>query len=180
MRFAPLPFYEMGKGEPVAQDIAAQILAALEDASGEHGVDIVDVELSGSDGRPIVRVRIDNADEASGPITLDEIAAHNSWVEAILDEIDPIAGAYTFELSSPGLARPLRRAKDFVRFAGEQVSLSTSAQEGRRRFTGELVGYEDDAVVLLVDGERMSFSLDEIKACKIKPNIDFSGQSKKN
>jgi ribosome maturation factor RimP len=126
-----------------------------------------------------VRVRIDNVDEDAEPISLDEVTAQSGWVAEVLDLIDPFPGSYTLEVSSPGLSRPLRRPHDFERFAGEEVSLTTTATEGRKRFTGALEGFEDGAVALDVDGERVTIPLDEIKRCTIKPKIDFSDKSGK-
>ena len=82
--------------------------------------------------------------------------AETEWVSAAIDELDPIEGPFTLEVSSPGLSRPLRRPRDFERFAGEDVSLGTTATEGRRHFTGRLEGIEGENVVLTVDGERVT------------------------
>ncbi|MCI2160213.1 MAG: ribosome maturation factor RimP, partial [Olsenella sp.] len=90
-------------------DTRQRILDALEAAAPEHGIDIVDVEVVGSKKNPCVRVRIDHADEEAGPISLDEVAAETEWVSAAIDELDPIEGPFTLEVSSPGLSRPLRR-----------------------------------------------------------------------
>ena len=119
------------------------------------------------------------AAQAAGPITLEEVSAQTGWISELIDELDPIDGAYVLEVSSPGLARPLRRARDFERFAGEQVALKTTATEGRRRFTGTLRGFEDGAVLLTSDGEDVSIPLDEVRSCKIKPAFDDGGRKGK-
>ncbi len=154
-----------------------EILAALEARAAEHGVDIVAVELVGATKNPCVRVYIDHADEQAETISLDEVAAETGWIGEVLDEVDPLPAAYTLEVSSPGMARPLRRERDFVRFAGNEVTLTTTATEGRRKFTGALNGFEDGVVVLTVDGEQVRIPLAEVKKCNIKP--DFSAQGKK-
>ena len=102
-------------------DIERELLAALEAAAPEHGIDVVDVEVVGASKAPVVRVRLDHADESLPTITLDEVTAQSDWVNAVIDEKDPFPGSYTLEISSPGLSRPLRRAHDFERFAGEDV-----------------------------------------------------------
>lgn len=152
------------------------IIAALEAKGAEHGIDIVDVEVVGATKNPCVRVRIDHADEDAPTITLDEVTAETGWISEAIDELDPFPAAFTLEVSSPGLDRPLRRERDFVRFAGSDVSLSTTATEGRRKFSGRLEGVEDGRVVLTCDGERVEVPLDEVKKCKVKP--DFSGSGK--
>lgn len=79
------------------------------------------------------------------------------------------------------MARPLRRERDFVRFAGSDVQLSTTATEGRRKFTGRLLGCEDGKVMLDCDGEQVAIDLLDIKKCNVKPDFSASGKkAKKN
>ena len=124
----------------------------------------------GSGKAPCVRVRIDHVDEAAPTITLDEVAEQTRWISAALDKADPIEGAFTLEVSSPGLDRPLRRQRDFVRFAGERVTLKTVSGD-RSRYTGLLRGWQDGHVVIECDGEQFSFAPDEIASAKIKPTF---------
>ncbi|WP_303131281.1 ribosome maturation factor RimP [uncultured Olsenella sp.] len=153
-------------------DLEKRLVAALEEAAAPHGIDVVDVEVVGSAKAPTVRVRIDHADEGLPTISLDEVAAQSGWINEALDAFDPIEGSYTLEVSSPGLSRPLRRARDFERFAGQDVSLTTTATEGRRRFAGRLLGIEGQLVRIECEGEELAFELGQIKSCKIKPNFD--------
>lgn len=157
-----------------------ELLRALEEASGDHDIDIVDVEVVGSAKAPTVRVRIDHADEEAGPITLDEVSQETSWISDLVDELDPIEGHFTLEVSSPGLSRPLRRERDFVRFAGETVSLSTNATEGRRRYTGTLEGVVEGKVRIATDEGSFEFEISSIRTCTIKPNFDSLGKSNKS
>ena len=149
-----------------------QIVEALEAVAAAHGIDIVDVEVVGAKRSPIVRVRIDHADEELPTITLDEVSAQSEWVNAVLDELDPIPDSYMLEISSPGLARPLRKQRDFERFVGQTVQLVTMATEGRRKYTGELLGLEGGNVRLSCDGEDFAIPFSEVKTCKIKPRFD--------
>lgn len=166
-------YADVTKGGPMAQStIERQLIEALESCASDHGVDIVDVELAGSSKSPVVRVRIDHADESLPTISLDEVTAQNDWISEVLDEVDPFPGAYSLEVSSPGLDRPLRKAHDFERFAGESVSLVTTATEGRRKYTGELLGLVDGKVALRTDEGEFSFDIEEIKTAKIKPDYD--------
>ncbi len=151
------------------------ILKALEARAAEHDVDVVDVEVVGASKAPCVRVRIDHADEDAPTISLDEVAAQSTWISEVLDELDPIAGPFTLEVSSPGLARPLRRPRDFARFAGQSVSLTTTAASGRRRYTGVLLGIEGTTVSLDCDSEQVDLDLDDIKKCTIKPDFSALG-----
>lgn len=149
-----------------------QIVEALEAAAVAHDIDIVDVEVVGAKRAPIVRVRIDHANEELPTITLDEVSAQSEWVNEVIDRLDPIPDSFVLEISSPGLARPLRKQRDFERFAGECVQLATKATEGRRKYTGELLGIADGIVSISCDGETFQIPFDEIKSCKIKPNYD--------
>ena len=154
-----------------ADDLRLSLIEALEEKACDHGLDIVDVEVVGAKKQSVVRVRIDHADHEAEPITLDEISAETRWISELLDEIDPFEGSYTLEVSSPGLARPLRKREDFERFVGERVRVTTNATEGRRKFTGELIGIADDVVALECDGERCEIAFDTIKTAKICPTF---------
>lgn len=153
------------------------VIDALEPLAATHGVDIVDVEVVGATKNPTVRVRIDHADETVDTISLDEVSEQTGWISEAIDELDPFPGSFMLEVSSPGLDRPLRRAHDFERFAGEQVSLVTTATEGRRRFSGKLVGIDAEGVVNIeTDEGELLIPLDQIAKCVIKPDFDLPGK----
>lgn len=158
--------------------IEQEIIDALEARAAERGIDVVDVEVVGATKAPCVRVRIDHADESLDTITLDEVTEETEWISETLDELDPIPSSFTLEVSSPGLSRPLRKPRDFERFAGQTVQVSLVPGEGRRRYTGTLLGIEDGSVSLEVDGQRVSVSYDDIRKCTIKPDFSQPGANK--
>lgn len=160
------------------EGVTQKILSALEQAALNHHIDIVDVEIVGSSKNPLVRVRIDH-DETEETISLDEVAQETSWISETIDELDPFPASFTLEVSSPGMARPLRRAKDFVRFAGQEVQLQTTATEGRRKFTGTLLGIEGTTISIQTEDEVCTIDLSELKKCVIKPAFDFLTSAKK-
>lgn len=163
------------------ESLRDELIAALEKEAPEHDVDIVDVEVVGASKCPTVRVRIDHADMESGPITLDEVSAQTGWISDLLDELDPIAGQFMLEVSSPGLSRPLRKPADFERFAGSDVSLTLAGSSGRLRYSGRLEGLVDGEVRLVTDEGDFSWPVDQIRSCKIKPDFgDGNKSSKKN
>ncbi|MBQ6395157.1 MAG: ribosome maturation factor RimP [Atopobiaceae bacterium] len=164
----------------MAGDIRERLIEALEAVAPDHGMDIVDVDIMGAGRQSVVCVRLDRAEPTDQSISLDEVAAQSRWVADIVEAIDPFSGSYVLEVSSPGLDRPLRREKDFVRFAGETISLTTTATEGRRRYTGELEGFEDGCILISCDGRTERVPLELLKSAKIKPVIDFSAKSEKN
>ncbi len=153
-------------------DVRSELLELLEAEAPSHDIDIVDVEVVGSSKAPTVRVRIDHVDEDADPITLDEVSVQTAWISDLVDEADPIEGRYTLEVSSPGMARPLRKERDFQRFAGENVSLSLNVSEGRRRYTGKLEGCTDGVVRITTDEGPFEFELGSIRSCAIKPSFD--------
>ena len=111
-------------------------------------------------GYELVRVRLMSgkestlqimADKPDGGIEVDDCAAISTAVSATLDVEDPILDAYTLEVSSHGIDRPLTRLKDFDMFEGYDAKLETDELiDGRRRFKGSLAGVEDDEVLINV------------------------------
>ena len=160
----------------VKSALEQQIIDALEQVAAGHGIDIVDVDIVGATKAPCVRVRIDKL-EGEG-ITLDEVTANNAWVSEVVEGLDPIATSYTLEVSSPGMARPLRRPADFALFVGEQVELTTTATEGRRKYKGTIEAATDTEVTLALDAGddagRVTIPFAEMKKCTLKPVYDFS------
>ena len=86
------------------------------------------------------------------PMAVEDCTDISHAASAILDVEDPIPSAYTLEVSSPGIDRPLVRVADFERFAGFVARVETSRLiDGRKRFTGRLIGVDADGVVQLKD-----------------------------
>lgn len=154
-----------------SSELEVRLLELLEPLAAEHGVDLVDLEVTASRKAPCVRVRIDHSDEGSSAITLDEVAQQTRWISDALDAADPIEGPFTLEVSSPGLDRPLSRPRDFERFAGEQVVIKTTTADGRSRYTGRLKGLDSGKVVVECDGETFSLDLEDVKSAKLKPTF---------
>ncbi len=155
----------------MALDQRARLIEALEKAAPE-ALDVVDVELAGANKAPLLRVYLDHANPDDGPIDLGELARANAWVDAAVEATGLIPGPYTLEVSSPGLARPLRRARDFARYAGQRAQVKMAGFTGRRSFTGEIVSAEGGVLVLEVDGERFELPIEEIQKAQLQPDYD--------
>jgi ribosome maturation factor RimP len=92
------------------------------------------------------------AQRPDGSMEVEDCARLSTAVSAVLDVEDPITDAYTLEVSSPGIDRPLTRLKDFELWAGHEAKIETSeAIDGRRRFKGVLQGTEGDEVLLEIE-----------------------------
>ena len=129
----------------VTDAVAALALPIVEGA----GCSLWDVEYVKEAGEWFLRVYIDK----EGGVDIDCCEAVSRPLSDALDEADPIQGSYTFEVSSAGLDRVLRRPAHFARCLGRQVDVKLYRPvDGRKEFTGALSGYEGGAV--LVDGIR--------------------------
>ena len=110
------------------------------------GFELVRLRLTGQ-RNPTLQVMIERTD--GKPITVDDCADASHHISAILDVEDPIHMAYRLEVSSPGIARPLTRPKDFTAYKGYEIKLSLKVLwQNRRRFRGILQGMDGDHVLL--------------------------------
>lgn len=135
----------------------ASIAALIEEPLKAMGYDLVRVQLSGAAGRATLQVMAERADEVA--MTIDDCTEISRALSPILDVADPISGAYSLEVSSPGIDRPLVRPKDFERWAGFEAKLETKAPvSGRKRFKGLLLGLDGDEVKIR-DEAGIDFSL---------------------
>ena len=138
----------------IAQEsVADRARQLLEPVLARDGYELVEVEWQREGGGWVLRLYVDKA----GGIGIDDCQAASRLVETILDVEDFIEPAYTLEVSSPGLDRPLRKPADFERFAGQRVHVKTygpidTPAGPRKNWSGTLKGFEDGAVEVEVDG----------------------------
>ena len=112
------------------------------------GFELVRVAMSRGGGT--LQIMIEPAD--GRPMDVEDCATLSRALSAVLDVEDPIPSAYTLEVSSPGIDRPLTREKDYVRWTGHMARVETTQPiEGRRRFKGTLLGLENGAVRMKLD-----------------------------
>lgn len=144
---------------------AAQIERMIAPSLAAMGYDIVRVLLTGGQ-RPTLQVMAERADGQD--MSVDDCAEISRAVSALLDVEDPIAGAYTLEVSSPGIDRPLTRPADFQRFAGFEARVETRQPvEGRKRFRGRLLGLEGDSVRIATPEGEATLPVDDILRAKL-------------
>ena len=122
------------------------------------GFELVRVRLMGGQRKTLQIM----ADRPEGGIEVDDCGRISIMVSALLDVEDPIEEAYTLEVSSPGIDRPLTRLKDFDTWSGWEARIETAEQiDGRRRFKGRLEGTEGDEVLIAIEdkGEEVTIGL---------------------
>lgn len=150
-----------------------KLIGLLEAPIQALGYEVVELEFHPQGRGGLLRVYID---KESG-VTVDDCEIVSRQVSAVLDVEDPIPGHYTLEVSSPGLDRPLRKAADFGRFAGEKARVDMELPlDGRRRFAGTLKGCEADEVMIEVDGVLHRLPLGSINKARLVP--DFADELK--
>ncbi|HWO41885.1 MAG TPA: ribosome maturation factor RimP [Candidatus Eisenbacteria bacterium] len=134
----------------------AEPLAALE------GMEIVDIELRGEGTRraKVLRLYLDKP----GGADVESLTRVSRELGEILDARDPIEGAYTLEVSSPGINRPLKKPEHFSRFVGKRVRVRTREMiEGRRSFLGILQAVSEHQIALEQDGKRYEIPFSAIE-----------------
>ena len=158
-----------------------------------HGVEVLELALRGQGRGRVLSVVLD----AEEPVEADVVELVSKDLSRALDEADPVAGSYTLEVSTPGLARPLHTRRDFRRQRGHEVSIVRARPEqaggggegleGDARaagaagvagatnggdpatssIQGTVVDADDEAVVLEVGGEQVRVPLSEVVRGKV-------------
>ncbi|MGR3591294.1 MAG: ribosome maturation factor RimP [Limimaricola soesokkakensis] len=128
-------------------------------------------------GFELVRVRLMSgksttlqimAQKPDGTIEVDDCGQISTAVSAVLDVEDPILDAYTLEVSSPGIDRPLTRLKDFEQWKGYEAKIETDELiDGRRRFKGELAGTEGDEVLIEIEEGTIGLKFEWLSDAKL-------------
>ncbi len=130
----------------------------------DMGYELVRVRLMGGKTHTLQIM----ADKPEGGIEVDDCALISTAVSAVLDVEDPIIDAYTLEVSSPGIDRPLTRLKDFEVFEGYEAKIETAEMiEGRKRFKGVLAGVEGSEVLINVEEGTIGLEFDWLSDAKL-------------
>jgi len=139
--------------------VSPTVKALIEPVVTGLGYELVGVEYLAQGRHSLLRVYVDS----DAGITVDDCADVSRQLSAMLDVEDPLPGAYSLEVSSPGLDRPLFEAVDFERFSGQQARIRLVAPlDGQRKFKGVLKGIQNNNVLLMEDGREVSVPLDRI------------------
>jgi ribosome maturation factor RimP len=142
-------------------ELVASRAAPLAEAAG---CEIWDVEYVREAGTWYLRVYLD----CEGGVTINQCEAVSRALSDWLDEADPIADAYTLEVSSAGAERVLRRPGDFARYLGSPVVVRLyRAQDGKKEYVGPLRAFEDGAVTIETGGAELKFEKNEVAQVRL-------------
>ena len=127
--------------------------------------ELVDVEYVKEGGTWYLRAYIDK----EGGITVNDCEAVAREMNEILDQEDFVEDSYVFEVSSPGLGRPLKKEKDYIRSMGKEVEIRTYRAINREKeFYGILSAYDETTVTIEPeDGEKMTFEKSDIALIRL-------------
>ena len=133
------------------------IVAAVEPVLTPLGLELFDVQFTGSGRARTVRVVVDR----DGGVDLDAITAASERIQPVLDDLD--LGDFALEVSSPGLERPLSRPDHFRRALGETVSVKVrDAGDGARRVRGALVAADERGITVEAEHDTEQVGYDQI------------------
>ena len=139
-------------------DIIRRVEAIASPVAASYGLEIFEVQFRREASGMVLRIRLDRPGSratADDSVTVDECAKVSRDLSAIFDVDDVVPSAYTLEVSSPGLDRPLTKAEDYQRFAGRRAKVVMREKvDGQGYFKGQLGGIEDGPVkVVVIEGE---------------------------
>ena len=148
----------------LTDQIAALALPVVE----EEGCTLWDVEYVREAGTRDLRVYIDK----EGGVSIDDCERISRRLDPVLDEADPIAESYVFEVGSAGADRELKRPRDYEQFMGSEVEVHLYRPVGgSKRHVGTLRSYEDGAIVIEQNGIARRFEKDQIAQVRLYVGI---------
>jgi ribosome maturation factor RimP len=161
-----------GTGPGAVGEVIGRVRALTEAVLPGIGLELVDVEFRREPAGWVLRLYIDRT-EAAGRVTHEDCRRVSEEVGDHLDVEDLIDHSYHLEVSSPGLDRPLTRAADFTRFAGQAARITTREPlDGRKNFRGRLAGLAEGAVLLDLDeGARVAIPQGLIAKARLAPEF---------
>ena len=157
----------MSENRPTHTGLEGRIAEMIMEPLEAQGYELVRVQVMGTE-TPTVQIMADRADGA--PFTLDDCEQISRLLSAVLDVEDPIETAWTLEVSSAGIDRPLTRTKDFNHYAGfeARIELTFPGPGNRKRFTGKLIGADAQIARLKLEtGETVELPRADIKKAKL-------------
>jgi ribosome maturation factor RimP len=147
-------------------DNQAEIKGKIKEIASRLGAELIDFRIFNTSGRNTLRCVIDYP---LGGITIDNCAAINKKVVIFLESSKLLGDDYTVEINSPGLDRPLKTNKDFLRVQGKNVSLwLVEPVEDKDYLEGEVIKVSDEELEIVYKDKKVKINLDKIKIGKEK------------
>jgi len=169
-------FLFWAKGKQMKHLIDERIREIAVRTAEENGLELVQVEIVGSNKNPTVRVFIDKP----GGVKHEDCSTVSRRIETILDAEDFLPSAYLLEVSSPGLERELYNLKDFERFAGNLAKVKSNATvNGQKNFRGRIIGVEGEEIVF-EDKTKGTMRFPHSAVAKANLEIDLQEELKRN
>jgi len=165
------------------EKIVSQVESLAQPVLRAEGFELVEIQYRRERSGWILRLFIDrlpdgpdaaSSDRPGSGVTLDDCASFSRELGRLLDVEDLIPVAYTLEVSSPGLDRPLKKTADFQRFTGRLVKVQISGPEGRRKVKGRLLGLEDGRIRLETEDRILEVQCDEAERVQLVPEVDWA------
>jgi len=154
--------------EMIAQEIIEHVRELADPILTAEGFELVEIEFRREARGWVLRLYVDK----EGGITVDNCAWVSQEIGRSLDVEEVISSPYTLEVSSPGLTRPLKQEKDFMKYRDRWVKLTTNEPIGNQRhFKGRLRGIERNEIRIEVNGEMIQIPLATIAKAHLE--IEF-------
>ena len=154
----------------MSREIVDQVHAIADPILFNEGIELVDIEYRRETKGWVLRLYMDK----EGGVTLDDCTRVSQEVGRSLDVEDFIQTPYNLEVSSPGLTRPLKTEKDFMKYCNRLIKVKTvDPVENRRQFKGELLGVSKGQIEIKVEGEVFQISLSNVAKANLEIERDL-------
>jgi ribosome maturation factor RimP len=155
--------------EMTEREIVERLRAMIHPIVLNEGMEVVDIEYRRESGGWILRLILDK----EGGVTLDDCTRVSQEVGRSLDVEDILQTSYTLEVSSPGLTRPLKSEKDFMKYLHRLVKVKTvDPIQNRRQFKGKLLGVSENEVEIEVEREIFQIPLSNVAKANLEIDQD--------
>lgn len=148
--------------------VSEQVLELVQPIAEEFGLEVLEVLYEKKYDGMNLTVVIDK----DGGVTIDDCETLHRAIDGPLDELDPIDCAYTLNVSSPGLDRPLKTERDYKRNLNKKISVKLyKTLDGKKTHEGVLTGYDDESFVIKTKNGEITFNKKD--TAKVEPIIEF-------
>jgi ribosome maturation factor RimP len=150
---------------PMASEIVDRVRRIVDPILSSEGMELVDIEYRREGRGWVLRLYIDK----DGGVSLDDCTRISQEVGRSLDVEDFIVTPYTLEVSSPGLTRPLKNERDFLRHLHKWIKVKTFEPIGnQRQFKGKLLGFSENRIEMETEGEIFQISLSNVAKANLE------------